>query len=227
MSFSISHKSKVGYGIYTASDISRILGFPLQKVSRYLNLYWDKKSGKDMFKDTYSWSIDNKTKAVNFYVLIELYTFISLQELGVPTQKIFKARQQIAKDLNTEYPFASAGILTDGKKILYEVMDDIIDSDGTRQINISKIIHDFVKRIDFNSENKLAERFYPAGKNKSIVVDPHHQFGLPVIKGTNINTDVIYSMYSSGEPVNSIGILYDLTKKQVKDIVQFHEKNAA
>jgi uncharacterized protein (DUF433 family) len=223
----ISHKNELGRGIYTASDISHILGFPVSKVSRYLNNYWDNKSGKELFKETYSWSVDNKIKAVNFYVLIELYTFISLQDLGISNQKIFKTRAQIAKDTNSQYPFATAGILCDGKTIWYEFEKSIVNSDGSKQTNLKNIITEFSKRIDFNQKDNIAERFYPSGKTKSVVVDPNHQFGLPVIKGTNINTDVIFSMYNSGEKIKNLSILYDVTTKEIKDTIEFCKKTAA
>lgn len=215
------HKNELGSGIYTASDISRILALPLPKVSRYLNKYWNTPIGKHLFKDTYSWSISNRIRAVNFYVLIELYTFIKLNEMGVSVQKTFKIRKQIGQDLGSEYPFASAGILCDGKNVWYELEENIINPDGTRQTNLRTVITQFAKRIDFNNKSHLAERFYPAGKSKSIVVDPHHQFGLPVIKGTNINTETIYSMFYSGEPIERIAFLYQISVKDVKDTIKF------
>jgi uncharacterized protein (DUF433 family) len=222
----IKHKREIGSGFYTIPDISRLLGFPKQKVARYIDQYWDEKLGKKLFSDIYSWSTDGRIKAVNFYVLIELYSFFSLQECGVKTYQILKAREHISKELKVAYPFASAGLLTDGRKIWYEFENDIINADGTGQTNLIKIIEDFVKKIDFRKDNKLAERFYPAGRNSSIIVDPHHKFGQPIIKGTNINTEVLFSMYKSGEPVESIGILYDLTEKEVNDAIRFY-RNAA
>ena len=139
--------------------------------------------------------------------------------------QILKAREHIAKELNVPYPFASAGLLTDGKKIWYEFKESIVNADGSRQTNIVKIIQDFAKKIDFGSD-KLATRFFPAGKNSAIVIDPHHKFGQPIINGTNINTEVLFSMYKSGEPVENIGILYDLTEKEVSEAIQFY-RNAA
>ncbi len=221
----INHKREIGSGVYTIPDISRLLGFPKQTVARYLEQYWDEKLGKKLFSDTYSWSADGRIKAVNFYVLIELYTFFSLQKFGVTTRQILKAREHIAKELNTPYPFANAGLLTDGKKIWYEFKDSIISADGSRQTNIIKIIRDFSKKIEFGN-NKLAKRFFPTGKDSAIVVDPHHKFGQPIIKGTNINTEVLFSMYKSGEPVENIGILYDLTEREVEEAIQFY-RNAA
>lgn len=60
------HKQKLGAGIYTISDMSILLRLPQAKVRRYLNQYWDERLGKDLFDDTYSWSVRNNIKAVNF-----------------------------------------------------------------------------------------------------------------------------------------------------------------
>lgn len=219
------NKEKIGAGIYTISDISNLLGFPKYKVRRYLNEYWDERLGKKLFNETYSWSTGNNIKAVNFYTLIELFTCFYLQEQGVSPKQVLKSRESIAKDLNLPFPFASASLLTDGKKIWYEFKDSIINADGSRQSNFVEFIKDFAGKIDFNSK-KVAERFWPVGRGSCIVVDPHHQFGQPIIDGTNINTEVIFSMYESGEPIKTIGILYDITEKEVRDVIRFYNKAA-
>lgn len=124
------------------------------------------------------------------------------------------------------YPFASAKLLSDGKKIWYEFKNCIVNADGSRQTYFVEFIRDFAQKIEFDS-NKVAEKFWPADRKTSIVVDPHHQFGQPVIEGTNITTEAIYSMYESGEPIESIGVLYDITEKQVQDAICFYKKPAA
>jgi len=219
------NKQQLGSGIYTIPDISKLLKLPQSKVRRYLNEYWDERLGKKLFNDTYSWSTGNNVKAVNFYTLIELHTCFHLQELGVSTRQILKSRIAIARDLHIAYPFASAKLLSDGKRIWYEFKDCIVKADGSRQTDFVEFIKEFANKIDFDA-NKIAERFWPAGKQSSIVVDPHHQFGQPVIEGTNINTEVIFSMIESGEPIDAIGILYDISEKDIKDVIGFH-KNAA
>lgn len=225
MSAATFQKQQIGSGIYTMPDISRILGYPQPKVRRYIKDYWDDSLGKKLFNETYSWK-NEKIKAVNFYVLIELYTCFLLREKGASTQAIMKARASMAKELNTPYPFASHKVLLAGKKILYELEDLIVSADGTKQLNIAEIIRDFAKNIDFD-KNNLALRFWPKGKTNSIVVDPHHQFGQPVINGTNINAEGIFSMYESSEPIEAIGILFDLTEKQVTDAINFYKSYAA
>jgi uncharacterized protein (DUF433 family) len=101
-----------------------------------------------------------------------------------------------------------------------------VNADGTKQTDFEEFIRKFANKIEFNS-NKIAEKFWPAGRYSDIIVNPHHQFGQPVLNGTNINAEVIFSMYESGEAIESIGILYDLTKKQVDDAISFYKKSAA
>ncbi|MEP7373370.1 MAG: DUF433 domain-containing protein [Chitinophagaceae bacterium] len=222
----IFNKQQLGTGIYTIPDISKLLGLPQAKVRHYLNEYWDERLGKKLFNETYSWSTGNNIKAVNFYTLIELYTCFHLQELGVSTRQILKSRTAIAKDLQMPYPFASAKLLSDGKKIWFEFKDSIVKADGSKQTDFVEFIRKFANKIEFSS-SKVAEKFWPAGRQSDVVVNPHHQFGQPVLNGTNINAEVIFSMYESGEPVESLGILYDLTPKQVNDAISFYKKSAA
>lgn len=220
------HKQQLGSGIYTIPDISRLLGIKQTKVRRYLNEYWDDRLGRKLFDQTYTWSVDKKIKAVNFYTLIELHTCFRLKELGVPVKKILRSREAIAKELNLAYPFANAELLAFGDKIWYRFKESIVNADGTGQTDFAEFIEDFANKIEFNA-GKLAQRFWPAGKASDVVVDPHHQFGQPVLKGTNVNAQVLYSMYESGEPIKAISILYDLTIKQVNDAISFYKKAAA
>jgi uncharacterized protein (DUF433 family) len=221
----ILHKRQLGAGIYTIADISHLLNVPKSKVRKYINEYWDERLGRKLFNETYSGSVDNKIKAVNFYTLIELATCFYLQEQGVSPKQILKSREAISKELNIAYPFATANLLTDGKRIWYEFKECIVNADGSRQTNLVEFIKSFAEKIEFNS-NKVAERFWPDGKESIVVVDPHHQFGQPIIEGTNINAEVIYSMYESGETINTIEILYDITEKEVRDVIRFYKTAA-
>ncbi len=195
-------------------------------MARYLKNYWDEKLGKELFNDVYSWKSENgKGKAVNFYVLIELFVFFQLQESGVKPKRILEARKNIAKETHTQYPFATLEILNDSRKIWYKTGDSVIDADGTRQINFEQIINDFVKKIEFNEQHE-AVKFYPKGTDSCIVVSPHNQFGQPVIEGTNINAEMIFSMYKSGEPIELIEHLYNLKTKEVIEVIEFYKSAA-
>lgn len=214
----------LGMGAYAVPDIAVILGLPQTKVRRVLNELWDGRLGKEFFGEEVSIRIARQ-KFVSFHVLIEFFVYFELRERGVSSQRILKARKAMTKDLGTPHPFATASVLHTRKKIWYEFEQDIIDADGTRQTNLGEIIEQFSEKIDFNGE-KLAVRFWPLGKNKHVVVDPKHQFGAPTVPGTNVNAQVLYQMSRSGEQVETLAALYDLSEQDVRDAIQLYQRAA-
>lgn len=213
---------KLGEGIFLVTDVAEILNLPLPKVRRWLLQFWDKNFGQEA--GLYSFG-EERNRAVNFYTLIEFYTFYQLKNKGLSTQKIQKFHRQISKELKTKYPFAHSELSTDGKAVWYKHLENIIKADGKKQIDLVHILKPFLHKIEFG-KNKIAEKYYPLEKSKNVVVDPKHQFGQPTISGTNIKTKTIYNLYRSGEPNENICNLYDISLKKVKDAVCFHQKVA-
>jgi uncharacterized protein (DUF433 family) len=73
----------------------------------------------------------------------------------------------------------------------------------------------------------LAKRYWPMGKQYSIVVDPNNSFGQPVIKGTNITVYSILNYINAGESLESISRILEIDPKSVKDVLSFKTRLAA
>lgn len=217
-------KPTIGKGIYTIPDISKILQLPNYRIRYWINEFWNHRFSSNSLK-SYSWG-EGREKATSFYTLIEFYTFYQLRQNGLSAQKILNAHDVISKKIDTPFPFASSIILTDGKFIFFSIddMSTLIHADKSLQSLIIDIIKTFCKKIEFNS-SKLAERYYPLGKNNTIVVDPHHQFGQPTIKNTNLLTETVYNIYIGTKSIKSISKLYDINSNQIKDVIKFHAKS--
>lgn len=222
----IANQPRLGQGIFTVTDVAGILRLPLNKVRRWLKEYWDLQLAPEATQRA-SWG-ERKDKSVNFYVLVEFYVFYELRRHGVPVSRIVKSHKLLRSKFDTPYPFASYRIMTDGRAILFspDGGESVVSAESGLQYNLKEVIEDFVKKIEFGDKDQIAQRLYPAGRDKSIVVDPHHQFGQPVIKGTNILAGVLYSMFQSGEKIDFIASVYGLNKKAVKDAIQFYQKAA-
>src|SRR6478672_7975049 len=172
-----------------------------------MNDFWDTRLG-EKYKGKYSWG-GGRDKATNFYTLVEFYVFYQLRESRDGAKAIFTAHEQMAQQLRTSYPFASAQVLTDGKSILYALEDGTtINADRSKQIAFKQIIESFCKKIEF-SKSQLADRFWPLGREHHIVVDPHQQFGQPVIEKTNLLAENIYDLHKAGETVVFLSRLYN------------------
>lgn len=217
----------LGNGIYTIPDISLILNVPNSMVHRYVKNYWDEKFG-NYYGERYSWSID-LTKAVNFFTLVELYTFFQISETGVKTKKIIDAHIEISEILKTPYPFALQEVLenisTDGNTIFLNYKGkSLLEINGSKQFNLD-FIKIFFKKLDFG-ENSLASRLWIMGKDKEIICDPKRRFGLPIIQGTNIHPETIFDLYQAGDSKNFIAETYELTLKQIEDAIEYCKKAA-
>src|SRR5439155_26266129 len=122
------------------------------------------------------------------------------------------------------YPFASIRVVdpkgkkgkTRHSKIWYEHMGELMRDDRINQPTIVSFVKLFLKQVEFG-EDLLVKRFYPLHYTKNVVVDPLHQFGQPVINGTNLQTKTIFRLYDAGETKSNICILYDISEKQVDD----------
>ena len=221
MKQSFENTPKLGLGIYTVPDVALLLKIPYFKANRWINEYWDLKLGAE-FDSKYSWT-DGKAKAVSFHTMIELYIFFQLSDVGVKTPIILEAHGILAKQFKTPFPFATSVILenmsTDGKKIFFQKNDEIINVDSAQQLNL-KFIKLFFNKLEFDRK-ELASRLWPLGKKKSVVVDPSHQFGQPVIYGTNVQATTLFNLHQSGEPTEFIASIYDLKKKQIEDAIEY------
>lgn len=221
----IENDIKLGNGIYSIPDLSLILRLPKYKMRRWLNEYWDVRLGKK-YHEKYSWG-EGRDKATNFHALIEFYVFYQLRSLKVSTKVILQAHEIMADQLNTPYPFATSEVLTDGKKIIYSIHDGTtIKADDSKQIVFKQIIESFYRKIEF-SESNLAERFWPLGKERHIVVDPHHQFGQPVIENTNLLAESIHALYKAGETKQFLAKLYSISIREVNDAIEFFNPKVA
>jgi uncharacterized protein (DUF433 family) len=219
--------SRLGYGIYTIPDISKILNLKYFKVQRLLNEYWDDRIASK-FGQRYSWS-DGKSKAVSFHTLIEFYTFFHLKESGITTARIITAHQELSKMYNTVFPFANERILNGvgiiGKTLVFQINpENIINLDFSKQLNLL-FVKEFIQKLDFG-EKDLANRLWPLGKKKFIVIDPSHQFGQPTIKGTNLLPSTIGNLIKAGESKRFISATYGISEKQILDSVEFCNKVA-
>jgi uncharacterized protein (DUF433 family) len=211
-------KPRLGEGIFLTSDVAEILQLPYSKVRRWIVELWDTRFAT---QGTYSFG-EEGNRAINFYTLIEFYTFYQLRLKGVSAQKIQKAHKTISNELNTLYPFAT-NIRTDGREIWYDYLDELINANGKQQLDIKSVLLPFLHKIEFGKDN-LAELYFPLEKSKNVVVDPKKQFGQPTINGRSLRIDTIKKLNDGGETKKTICLLYDLKNSEVEDALRYYKR---
>lgn len=214
----VENTTRIGQGIYTAADAARILKIPYPKAK-----YWFRNYARNRFIDadcSYHFEV-NDLVVVNFFALIEMYVFYTLKEKGITTSKILTAHRIMSDFLDTPYPFAKEDMYINNKSLLFGNENrELITADKRLQTVIINVLKPFVSKVQFN-DDRLAHKFYPLGKQKTIVVNPENQFGQPIIEGTNILPETIQNLRKGGESMSSIAKLYNINVKQVKHAIEF------
>ncbi len=216
------NKPELGKGIFTPSEIADILRLPKQKVQRWIHEYWDGKLGQT-FERKYSWKVDG-SKAVSFHTFVELYVMMKFSKHGVKPKQILKAHEVLEAKFKTPFPFAHKDIpnciATDGNKIFFKDKDGVfLTLDGTEQFTL-ELITIFFKNLDFDTDD-LASRYWPLGKDRSVVIDPKRKFGHPVLEPTNIYPQTLYGLYTAGDPIPYIASIYDVKESVVQDAIDY------
>jgi len=220
---------KLGEGIYVVKDVAKILRLDYGKTYRWMVGYWGLGGLDENIKYTFG-ELDNR--AINFLSLIEFYTFFKLREKGISAIEIKRLHSTLSEVFNTKYPFAISqdfyienrtrkdGIIA-RKAVYFTYLQSLIKHDKRNQFSL-KFMEKFFQKVEFDANN-LAVRFFPLDHSRNVVVDPNHQFGQPVINGTNIKVQTLFNLYRGGETIKDISEMYNLPKEKVKDAIAFQQ----
>ena len=226
-----SANSSLATGAYTLPDAACLLQVPLARLRYWLRGASASNSAtgsRHLPAGEFETLGEGKDRHFGFQTLIELFTIAELRERGVQMKTLQAARAELAERYQTPHPFALRGLLTNGRKLLKELGDAVLLELGTGgQTAFERVVEPFCKRLDFDAATNMATRFYPDEKSRSIVVDPKHAFGRPVIDGTNITTEAIGCLIRGGEKVEDVAADYRLEPAQVEAAWEYERKLAA
>ncbi|MBR9773452.1 MAG: DUF433 domain-containing protein [Cytophagales bacterium] len=219
------NKPEIGKGIYTTPDVAKILGISYDKANRWIKTYWDGKLSKD-FQEHYSWKVDG-SRAISFHTLIELFVMGQFSDAGVKPNDVIIAHKELSNAYNSRFPFALREVI-DGmrmdpgrKKIFWEKDGAVANLNGSKQLNLH-FIKLFLIKLDFDHSN-MANKFWPMGKDHSIVIDPERKFGHPILNGRNIYPEIIHGHFKAGDSIQFISCIFEISEKEVKDAIKYCE----
>jgi len=219
-----------GKGIYTLTTAAKILKINPQRMRRWIKGYTYPKniecrSVKPLFKTDFEYNPDDVV--ISFLDLAELLFINTFTQYGISIQKIRKAAITASGLLKASHPFAIRKMFTDGKSIFAKIAQKENDTSLldliNKQYQFGKIIEPTLYGcIDFNGYD-YAERWWPLGKKKDIVLDPSRNMGQPILNKYNVRTELIYDLYKSKHNINEISDWYELDKNAIKAAISFEE----
>jgi uncharacterized protein (DUF433 family) len=224
----------IGNGIYSIRDVAKFAKVSPRSVKRWLLGYKYRQHDEVMYSEPIiksDYADINDIPMLSFADLVEISFIDAFRKLGVSWNVIKMSSQRAIEIIGYTHPFSTKRFHTDGKKILMEIADSEEEVKNTLmdlindQYAIKKVLEPYLyKGLEF--DNDIANRWWPLGKEKSVVLDPERNFGKPIVSKESVPTWVIYKSYLAEGSLKKVSFYYNVSFKSIKDSIEF-EKNLA
>ncbi len=170
---------------------------------------------------------------LTFSELLEVAVVVAARDAGL-SMKAIRRGVNTARDLyGVERPLSLMRFKHDGQS-LFSQDALLVQRAGQRSgfVNLSRSgqvawehIDDVLKDIDYESD--VALRWWPAGRDQLVVIDPRVSFGRPYVVRRGVSTDAVAGRFRAKEPLASIAEDLDLTTEEVEAALRFELPQAA
>jgi uncharacterized protein (DUF433 family) len=229
----------LGIGLYTVSDVARIIGETPRKVRRWANGYRFHRAGGERTSEallTPDFPELAHDGILTFLDLIELRFVAMFRKMGVSMPTIRAAAWAAASLFDSSHPFAVRRFRTDGKRIFAESAflreqaepgeaDRLLHELPQCQLVMAELAEPFFVKLEY--EDELAHQFWPLGRDRRVVIDPSRSFGKPIVHPGSVPTRVLHAMAQAGEAPDAIAWWYRLDEQSVLDAIEYEMSLAA
>ena len=160
-------------------------------------------------------------EAVAFVDLMEVAAVSKLRKKGFSFKRIRQINAYCRLYLRERRPLVTQKFKVAGQDIFLDEDFDILVDVGREAGMLAwrEVLKPFLEDVEY--ENELARRWWPLGKERMMVVDPDYGFGLPVVQGTGVRTEIIAERYRAGDSIDEIAYDFDVTPKQIDDALRW------
>ena len=160
-------------------------------------------------------------EAVSFVDLVEVIVIGGLRKKGFSLRTIRKMNEFCQLLLQKTRPLVTETFKVSGRDIF------VLASHG-HLVNVSsqrgmqawdEVLDLFLETVDY--ENELARRWWPMGREYPVVVDPEYGFGLPVVSGSGVRTEILAERARAGDADEEISYDFGLDASQVEAALRY------
>jgi uncharacterized protein (DUF433 family) len=158
---------------------------------------------------------------LSFFNLAEAHVLRALRtQHSILLPKIRRALQFVKKEFKWERPLIQQDFMTDGVSLFVEKLGVTVDASASGQVVMRDILT-HMRRIEW--EHGLAARLYPFTRSEiddapqSVMIDPRHSFGRPILKESRIPTAIIAERYKAGDSVEALAADYECSRAEIEE----------
>lgn len=229
----IADCSLLGIGLYTVPEAARLTSIPQARLRRWLRGY-TYGSGESTAVSEPVWrrqlpEIDG-TLGLGFLDLMEARFIDAFRKADVPWRVIRLCAERARELCGTDHPFATQRFRTDGRTIFAEIAGKAGEAQlldlAKSQLAFARIIGpSLYAGIDF-SDRDTPTRWWPAGRQTPIVLDPARSFGQPIVSTRGVPTAVLADAVAAEGSVAKVARLYRVAPQSVHAAVRFEQRGS-
>lgn len=166
------------------------------------------------------------TGLLSFNELLEV-AVVAAARRAVPMRSIRRAVDSAKAIYGVERPLILIKFKHDGRDLFTKSLDETGDI-----VNLTRAgqtawehVEEVLKDLDY--DHGQAHRWWPAGREIRIVIDPTVSFGRPYIVQRGISTDAVYSRFRAGESIHLIADDLSVTEAEAEAAIRFELPSAA
>lgn len=178
------------------------------------------------------------TRDLTFAEMLSLRLVRGFRKAGLGLPTIKRVAKRAAEDFGFEVPFVSRRFRTDGRKVFIELHSEKPANDEpaiprqerelievlTGQKAFQEVVEpSLFANVDWDDE--LAAKWWPLGKERSVILDPRVLFGAPRVANTSVPTAVLAAAVTTegggSDAIEAVADWYGVTPQHVADAVSF------
>lgn len=214
-------KTGLGAGVYATSEVARMAHIQTQRVRRWVYGYQlGQRRAAPLVQRT-------AERSLSFLDLLEVCFVKAFLDHGVTMHTIRLVQTDAAKEFKTSHPFCTKRFETDGETIIARHTDEtagvrLLDL-KRRQWLIREVFNPLLKQIDYDKASLDAERWWPMGKARPVVIDPQRGFGAALVSRSRVPTRALYAAHRGGQSPKEIADWYEVELDEVRAAIEFEK----
>jgi uncharacterized protein (DUF433 family)/DNA-binding transcriptional MerR regulator len=223
----------IGLGLYSIAEAAKLARVPVASLRRWVFGYRYKHEGlharvRPVITADHV-NLPDGERVVTFRDLIEIQFVHSFRQHGVSWPMIRRAADAAVRLTGDDHPFSSQKFVTDGRTIFADVAQSLKENKlldlSSNQVAMRNVLLPSL-RAQLDVGELGANRWWPLGRRRQVVIDPARQFGQPISVREGVPTSVLSAAYSATHSFKKAAAWYEVTEAVVRTAVQFERQFA-
>jgi uncharacterized protein (DUF433 family)/DNA-binding transcriptional MerR regulator len=225
--------------IYSVPAAGRFVGLNAARVRRWLKGYafpYSDRQGGERWGHSPPVVPGHEYEGRLYASFLHLMDLLFVREFlarGLSLQRIRKLLDEV-REVTAAPHFARRRLFARGQSVFLRLEAELEHHSGGYlelgsggQLAIPKFVEMIGKQIDFSATSNWAERWYPPGHSRIIVLDPKVSFGSPTIAGHRITTSTVHEAYlAEDQDVKAVCDWMIVAPREVRAAVKFEQSLA-